>query len=269
MRLGVVMPVYLQTEALLDLTCQAAAALRSSAEEATLYVVCNRLHGCTPEELRERLQRKAAVNVRVLHEPCVERSVAGAWNHGAAHALRDGADLVCVAANDVVVEPDCLDRLAAFGGDPAHAGVAVWSGIDTRDRKVIDPARVTDGCDFACFMLRPRTIGRHGWFDAGYKPAYAEDNDYYTRVVLGGEECRVVHAARFFHHGSMTIRLDPEAAHHVRHWFDANLRRYREKWGAASMPGSREEVLRDCFKHPYNDPSRPLCWWPDQEVPIV
>jgi GT2 family glycosyltransferase len=262
------MPVYLQAEALLDLTCQAVAALRTAAE-ATLYVVCNRLHVCTPEELRERLQRGAAVRVRVLHEPFVERSVAGAWNHGVAHALRDGAGLVCVVANDVVVEPDCLDRLAAFGRDPANAAVAVWSGIDTRDRPATDPSRVTDGCDFACFMLRPCTIGRHGWFDAGYRPAYAEDNDYYTRVVLAGEECRVVHAARFFHHGSMTIRLDPEAAHHVRHWFDANIRRYREKWGAASMPGSREDVLRDCYRHPYNDPTRPLSWWPDQEVPAV
>ena len=70
---------------------------------------------------------------------------------------------------------------------------------------------MTDGCDFACFLLRRRTIERHGWFDAGYRPAYAEDNDYYTRVVLGGEDCRVVHAARFFHHGSMTIRSDTEA----------------------------------------------------------
>src|ERR1700722_10504508 len=115
----------------------------------------------------------------------------------------------------------------------------------------------------------PTTIERHGWFDSGYKPAYAEDNDYYTRVVLGGEECRVVHAARFFHHGSMTIRLDPEAAHHVRHWFETNLRRYRDKWGAASMPRDRDEVLRTCFRHPYNDASKPLWWWPDQDVPTL
>jgi hypothetical protein len=262
------MPVFLQNEPLLDLTCSSAAALRTAAD-ATLYVVCTRLHGCTPEELGDRLQRQATVPVRVLHEPYVERSVAGGWNHGVANALRDGADLVCITANDVVVELDCLDRLIDFGREPVNAGVAVWSGIDARDRSTIDASLATDGCDFACFMLRRRTIERHGWFDAGYKPAYVEDNDYYTRVVLGGDDCRVVHAARFFHHGSMTIRLDAEAAHHVRHWFEANVRRYREKWGAAKMPADRDDVLRYCFRHPFNDSSKPLWWWPDQEVPAL
>jgi GT2 family glycosyltransferase len=268
MRLGIVIPVYLQQESLLELTCQAAAALRTTAE-ATLYLVCTRLHVCSAEELQRRVQRHAAMPVRVLYEPGVERSVAGAWNHGTAQALRDGCAMVCVTANDVVVEPDCLDRLVAFGGAPANASVAVWSGIDTHDRAEIDPHRVTDGCDFACFMLRRRTVERYGWFDAGYRPAYAEDNDYYTRVVLGGDDCRVVHAARFFHHRSMTIKLDPEAAHHVRHWFETNLRRYRDKWGAAVMPACRGDVLRDCFPHPYNDASKPLSWWPDQDVPSL
>jgi GT2 family glycosyltransferase len=266
MRLGIVIPVYLQVEALLEMTCQAVAALRTGVD-AAVYVVCTRLHVCSAEQLRERLQRQTRLPLHVLHEPFVERSVAGAWNHGTAVALRGGAEFVCVTANDVVVEGDCLDRLVAYGADPANAAVAIWSGIDVRDRSETDPALVTDGCDFACFLLRRRTIERHGWFDAGYKPAYAEDNDYYTRVVLGGEDCRAVHAARFFHHGSMTIRSDPEAAHHVRHWFDSNMRRYRDKWGASTMPASREEVLRDCYRHPYNDPSRPLWWWPDQEIP--
>jgi GT2 family glycosyltransferase len=268
MRLGIVMPVYLQQEALLELTCQSAASLRTAAD-ATLYVVCNRLHVCTPEQLGQHLQREASVAVRVLHEPNVERSVAGAWNHGIGHALGEGADMVCVTGNDVIVEPDCLDRLIAFGADPVHAKIAVWSGVNVRDQPQPDPSLVADGCDFACFVLRRQTIERHGWFDAGYKPAYAEDNDYYTRVVLGGEDCRVVCAARFYHHGSMTIRLDPEAAHHVRHWFEANLRRYREKWGAATMPSTRAEVLRDCYRHPYNDASKPLDWWPGQDVPAL
>jgi hypothetical protein len=268
MRIGIVIPVYLQVEALMELTCRSVAALRVGGE-ATVYIVCTRLHVCGPEELHRRLQAQTCLPVRVLHQPFVEHSVAGAWNEGSAAALRDGADLVCITANDVVVEPDCLDRLVAFGQDPANVGVAVWSGIDTRDRPHIDPTQVTDGCDFACFAIRRRTVERHGWFDSGYRPAYAEDNDYYTRVNLGGEQCRVVHQARFFHHGSMTIKLDPEAAHHVRHWFDINIARYRAKWGAASMPRNREEVLRDCFPHPYNDPSKSLWWWPDQQVPSL
>jgi GT2 family glycosyltransferase len=268
MRLGIVIPVYLQRQELLELTCQAVAALRTRAE-AIVYVVTTRLHVCTVEELQRTLQARTELEVRVLHEAFVERSVAGAWNHGTACALREGADFVCVTANDVVVEPDCLDTLLDFGADPSKASVAIWSGIDTRNRDVIDGSRVTDGCDFACFVLRRGTIERHGWFDSGFRPAYAEDNDYYTRVILGGEQARAVHAARFFHHGSMTIKLDPEAAHHVRHWFDSNIARYRAKWGAPTMPASSAEVLQNCFRHPWNDPGKPLWWWPEQDVPLL
>lgn len=80
---------------------------------------------------------------------------------------------------------------------------------------------------------------------------------------------RVPGAVRFYHHGSMTIRLDPEAAHHVRHRFEANVLRYREKWGPTVMPATREDVLRDCYRHPYNDPSKLLSWWPDEDVPSL
>ena len=76
------------------------------------------------------MQQQTALPLRVLHEPYVERSVAGAWNHGTAEALREGAEFVCITANDVVVQPDCLDRLIAFGADPTNAAVAIWSGID-------------------------------------------------------------------------------------------------------------------------------------------
>ena len=73
--------------------------------------------------------------------------------------------------------------------------------------------------------------------------------------------------AQFFHNRSLTIRLDPEAAHHVRHWFEINMRRYRDKWGAAKMPASREEVLATCYAHPYNRSDKPLTWWPEQDAP--
>ena len=75
MRLGIVMPVYLQQEALLDLTCQAVGALATAAE-ATLYVVCTRLHVCGPEELRRRLQGHATLPVRGC---CTSPSWSGAW----------------------------------------------------------------------------------------------------------------------------------------------------------------------------------------------
>jgi hypothetical protein len=248
MKLGLIMPVWIQDNPdLLALTYRAAEALRTDAEPH-LWVVCNRLHMVSPAELQRELSARCSVPVSVLHEPGVERSVAGAWNHGCRHALEWGADRLLIVANDVLVEPDCLDTLLRF----EQPGVALWSGINTRDRQAIDPALVTDGADFSCFMLPPRTLAEHGWFDEEFRPAYFEDNDYYARVVLGGDECRVLHAARFYHSGSQTIRLEPEAAHHVHHWWATNEARFRAKWGVASPANSAEEVRRLYHRRPFN-----------------
>jgi GT2 family glycosyltransferase len=211
MKLAIVMPVVLQTEALLALTQEAVSHLRSR-HTTVLYVVCNRLHVRVPQILQSDLQARFRGQVVVVHEPGVERSVAGAWNKGCELALADGADYVVIVANDTRLREDCLDKLIEFG----ERGVAdLWSAISFNNRNQIDPNETADGADFSCFMIRPGTLQRHGFFDPNYRPAYFEDNDYYGRVVLGGGECRVVHGAQFFHHGSMTVREDAEMAHQL------------------------------------------------------
>jgi GT2 family glycosyltransferase len=147
--------------------------------------------------------------------------------------------------------------------DYGETGAAdLWSGIAENGRDHIDASVATDGADFTCFMIRPATLRQHGFFDANFRPAYFEDNDYYGRVVLGGGKCRVVHAAQFFHHGSMTVRSDPEIAHHVNYWFERNREYFRCKWGIAHPENSAEGVLRRYFRNPFNDRSRPLSWFP-------
>jgi hypothetical protein len=211
MKVGIIMPVVLQNEALFSATLDAAAHLRS-AQVMTLYVVCNRLSYCGPEALQAALASRFSGAVEVIYQPFVERSVGGAWNEGCRHAIAAGSSYIALVANDVLLEADCLDRLVAFG---ERREAELWSGISTNGRGVIDPEAITDGADFSCVMLTSAALDRFGWFDANYRPAYFEDNDYYGRVVLGGGRCRMVHAARFFHHGSLTVRSDAEMAHHV------------------------------------------------------
>ena len=105
MQLAIIMPVVLQNEALLALTREAVAHLKST-HPATLYIVCNRLHVRVPEALRAELQAEFAGSVKVVHEPGVERSVAGAWNKGCELALADGADYLAVVANDTRLRED-------------------------------------------------------------------------------------------------------------------------------------------------------------------
>jgi GT2 family glycosyltransferase len=262
MQIAVVMPVVLQNEVLLQLTLDAIARLVTR-HEATLYVVSNRLHVCSPEALQANLDRCFRGCVLLLHEPGVERSVAGAWNHGSQHALSDGADYIAIVANDAWLQPDCIDRLVDYG---EHGGADVWSGISYNNRGAIDPSQETDGADFSCFMIRPQTLDRHGLFDPHFRPAYFEDNDYYARVVLGGGACRVVHGAQFLHHGSMTVRHDAEIAHHVQYWFDKNRDYFRRKWGVSQPENSSEGVLRRYYRHPFNDSTRPLSWFPPEDA---
>lgn len=261
MKLAIIIPVVLQNRELLELTINSVRHLRTF-HSATLYVVCNRLHVCLPDELHAALAEHFEGAVRVLHEPGVERSVAGAWNHGCALSIQDGADYLAIIANDTQLREDCLDALVAHG----ETGEAdLWSAISYNNRGKIDRSQVTDGADFSCFMIRPRTVEQHGLFDPHFRPAYFEDNDYYGRVVLGGGACRVVHAAQFLHHGSMTVRHDAEMAHHVGYWFGKNRDYFRRKWGVAQPENSREGVLRYYYRHPFNDPARPLSWFPPQE----
>jgi len=262
MKLGIIMPVVLQNQALLAMTLEAAAHLKSR-HAATLYVVCNRLHICLPQALQEALERHFCGHVRVLYEAGVERTVAGAWNHGCAGALADGVNYMAIVANDTRAREDCLDALIAYGESGAIGEADLWSGISHNNRDEIDTTQTGDGADFSCFMIRPATLAKHGRFDSNYRPAYFEDNDYYGRVVLGGGKCRVVHAAQFFHHGSMTVRQDAEMAHHVTFWFEKNREYFRRKWGVSQPENSHEGVLRHYHRHPFNDPAKPLSWFPE------
>jgi hypothetical protein len=264
MQVGIIMPVVLQNKAMLSATLDAVARLRST-HSLTLYLVCNRLSCCGPEVLRAALRSRFAGTVDVIYEPFVERSVGGAWNEGCRHAVTDGSAYVALIANDVLLEPDCLDRMVAFG---ERCEAELWSGISTNGRTSIDGDASTDGADFSCAMLPPATLERFGLFDPNFRPAYFEDNDYYGRIVLGGGRCRVVHAARFFHHGSLTVRLDAEMAHHVAYWFEKNRRYFARKWGVSVPETSADGVLRHYYRHPFNDPSRPLWWFPDDAVAL-
>jgi GT2 family glycosyltransferase len=259
MKLAIVMPVVLQTETLLTMTQEAVSHLKTR-NNAVLYVVCNRLHVCLPEILRADLERQFWGQVVVVHEPGVERSVAGAWNKGCELALAAGADYIAVVANDTRLRENCLDNLIEYG---QKTETDLWSGISFNDRNNIDPIGVTDGADFSCFMIRPGTLHKHGFFDFNYRPAYFEDNDYYGRVVLGGGECRVVHGAQFFHHGSMTVKEDAEMAYHVSYWFGKNRAYFSEKWGVPQPENSREGVLRLYYRHPFNDHNKSLSWFPN------
>src|SRR5260370_41494137 len=90
MRLGIVMPVNLQERALLEYTREAVEHLRTK-YDAFLYVICNPLHVCTPDELREDLMPRCQGRGTVVNEPGIVQGVSGTGNQGVRLAMARSA----------------------------------------------------------------------------------------------------------------------------------------------------------------------------------
>lgn len=253
---AVIIPACLQVQEILNKLC---ANIRTfpGRDIAQIILLCNRLSLMSPESLRILLSRVATCPVRVICD--AERSVAGAWNRGIQLAMADGLESFLITAVDVAFSQNTLCELIRFG--EMHPDVSVWSSSTEACDNSINTECV-DGCDFSCVMLRQSTVDMFGWFDKEYKPAYFEDNDYVTRVVVGGGSAKKVVRARHIHEGSLTIKADHEMAHHVAHWYGTNEARFMAKWGHKT--DDSEEIRSMCYKSPYNS-GKPLSWWPEQD----
>lgn len=269
MHLAVIMPAVIQNRECLDMTLEAVRSISTKGLCWGIHLICNRLNRNltrTPSLLDGSLLAGSVQDSRTLNYVEVisdrERTVAGAWNEGIRRAFAKGADYAMVMANDARLREDTVVELLNFASGPHATDVSLWSACQ---ECLASGGKVhTDGADFSAFMLSPRTLAVHGYFDENFRPAYFEDNDYYARVILGGFRCRVVHQARFLHLGSQTIRHDAEMAHHVRHWFPLNRDYFVRKWGNEPVNGE-SEVLSKYYQTPFNVPGRPLSYWTLQE----
>ena len=257
--ISVVIPVCLQNTEMLDLF-RANLGTFTHDSIGRIIVICNRLSIMEASTLEALLQQDSAAPIQVVNDK--ERSVAGAWNRGMEISIDAGIDFFLISAIDVRLTSSTLDVMLRFGEENLH--VPAWSS--TANHELIgSPAPSVDRCDFSCVMLRRGTIEAHGWFDKEFKPAYFEDNDYATRLVLSQAFPQQVIGARHLHLGSATIKLDAEMAHHVRHWFNINGSRLLAKWGCRVDDYAR--VAACCHNTPYNS-GKPLSWWPEQDRPL-
>src|SRR3990167_8241235 len=106
---GIVMPVWIQNDALLQQTIECVKRIEFG-HLVKLYVATTRLHGHSPDELHGILS-EAGLETRVFHKPNVSLSVAAAWNVGCRAAIADGCEFLLILANDVLLEPDTIDKL--------------------------------------------------------------------------------------------------------------------------------------------------------------
>jgi GT2 family glycosyltransferase len=259
-RIAVIIPAWLQSASLLK---QFQLNLRTFHHDAIdrIIVICNRLSLMSEDALANVLHKESPIPIVILHDK--ERSVAGAWNRGIELAHAAGLNLYLITATDVAFLPGMLDHLLEFG--EKFKDCDLWSSSpmgETFHESVPISENLADTCDFSCFMLRYKTIERHGWFDKEFSPAYFEDNDFLTRLVLSGSTPKMVLRAHHEHATSLTVKLDQERLLTIRQTFCINELRFKRKWGYKATDYS---IIRaKCFSTPFNT-GRPLHWWPEQD----
>jgi GT2 family glycosyltransferase len=168
--------------------------------------------------------------------------VARAWNDGVRDAFENGRDLVLVLNNDILLHPECIDRLVARmmrdGNGPGIVTATNVRGecvepsdvfrLDASAREAIAEA---DSPDFSAFLLNRGCWEAVGPFDESFFPAYFEDNDYHYRMRLSGLRAISCPPAVFYHFGS---RTQYEAAGKPvvgSPQFERNRAYYIRKWG--------------------------------------
>lgn len=169
-------------------------------------------------------------------------SVAAAWNQGISMAQSEGADVVHVVNDDVVLMRGCLAAMArALDLVPE---VLLVSGTEVTTTLL----NLTERATYSCFTVRSDFLSATGGgFDEEFSPAYFEDDDMRYRLSLlakkkGVPWCdRRASSARYCHDRSATRRLDPSAVSDQD--FSSNRDRYTLKWGGP--PG--QETLTTPF----------------------
>jgi GT2 family glycosyltransferase len=190
-----------------------------------------------------------------------------AWNWGISRSFEDAADanLALVLNNDVLLHPECIDRLVARM-DRGDDRLGVLTAMDVR-QEIAGPQALfsmraedragfaeRDGANFSAFMLTRSSWERVGPFDEAFYPAYFEDNDYIYRTRLAGLLTVTLPTALFYHYG---CRTQPEAFAAPTVARSAFLRcqdYYIRKWGGTP----EAERFRTPFGGRYVEDPQPL-----------
>lgn len=178
-------------------------------------------------------------------------SVAESWNHGMHLAKERRADYVFIVNDDILLAHGAIDVLVESMEKDNTIGIVTCR--DYRKRFASSPhsiagftpeeSYISDGPDFAAFMIRPAAYEDIGPFDEGFKKAYFEDNDYCHRTILKKWKCVSHMGAAFYHYGSQTQNGGPEPVVGGLQ-FELNRDHYMSKWGGP--PG------QEAWKVPYN-----------------
>lgn len=227
--------------------CLESVILNTSGPAYELVVVDN---GST-DGTAEYLEGLAALHpaVRVLRNS-ENRGFGPAANQGLAAAR---GDVLVLLNNDTIVTPGWLGRFSPYLDDPAMGLIGAVTNRAANEAQVETAyetygellafadsrARTHAGRTFPltrlvmfCAAMRRETYRRIGGFDERFAVALFEDDDYVMRVRQAALEIACAEDVFVHHFGQASIgHLGPSREYGA--LFDANRRRFEEKWGTA------------------------------------
>jgi len=268
MKIGIVCPVYISSDILFDFTKQTIESIQSKEHDLNIYLINNfSLPEYYPSKSNFSLHE--SVKGYEVIEGLKDNSVGKAWNMGIKKSLADGCEYVMVINNDIVLHHKCVDNLITFAD--MHSEFVLWTAsewIDIRTLNGIKEADINWSFDdhphFSYFMVNQKTIDTVGWFDENIKLGYMEDGDYHYRILLSGNKAGKTAAAKFYHYGSRTIKVDDELYNKNKRTYEDNRLYIGIKWGIDfhdKVFAPPESILEQGYKHPFNDPKRDLKNW--------
>src|SRR5215469_7001424 len=177
-----------------------------------------------------------------------------AWNWAITEGFSNGAEAVLVLNNDLLLHPECIDRLVERL-ERADESIGMVTASDVRNEIQLpqalswlcpaDKAALSEkeGIDACAFMLTKACWEAVGHFDEAFYPAYFEDNDYYYRMKLGGLSGVILPTALCYHFGCRTQTEAYNGPMAARLGFLRCRDYYIRKWGGPPQ----SEIYRSPF----------------------
>jgi GT2 family glycosyltransferase len=257
MKIGIIIPVHNN----LDLTKEAVDSIKT-VHPFQIYIIDDHSN----QDMKDWLNSRPDI-IKII-DPEGSTGLSYNWNSGIRLALADGCTHILVANNDVLFNPATIDRLVEridVGDVVMVTGTNINNGQDPKEILNADPDQYGVGesphPDFSCFMIKPDTLEKIGWFDENFLTAYFEDNDYHARIVLSGNTAIKLHNAPYFHYGAKTINnATAEKQKTIQEHFSNNAIYFIQKWGVYAV-SDPEKFAEQYFPTPFNDSNKTIKEW--------
>jgi len=157
-------------------------------------------------------------------------SLGQAFNKGIKRALRDGCDLVCYIADDVMIGENSIQTLMS----------------NIHDKWIVHALGTTNSAGWDFFLTTPELWTEVGFLDESFYPAYFEDNSFARRLTMKDDtKYLYLQGIEFTHLHSQTIaRMTNEQKTEQHNNFRRVERMYEAMWGG--------KVGGETFTEPWN-----------------